>query len=354
MASDKDSLTKAYMERPDVFADAFNFLLYDGEQVIKPEELREMDTTAVALPFGSDGKQASVQKVRDVLKQWVLKRDNDAAYLLLGVENQSDIHYAMPVRNLLYDALQYTAQVDNIAKSHKKSRHNEKATSGEYLSGFHKSDKLIPVITLVIYFGADHWDGPTSLHEMLSVKNSSILKYVADYRINLLTPYALTNENAQKLCTDLKEVMLFVKYSRDKDKLREVIENDKKFRSIARDTARMIEAVTGTDIKAKESGGNVDMCKAIQDIRQEGYEQGIEQGIERGIEQGIERGIEQGIERGIEQGIEQGVEQGVERTIVVMINIFRSMGISDDEIISKIVENSTISVEDAERYVRGS
>ena len=30
------------------------------------------------------------------------------------------------------------------------------------------------------------------------------------------------------------------------------------------------------------------------------------------------------------------------------------MGISDDEIISKIVENSTISVEDAERYVRGS
>ena len=57
MASDKDSLTKAYMERPDVFADAFNFLLYDGEQVIKPEELREMDTTAVALPFGSDGKQ---------------------------------------------------------------------------------------------------------------------------------------------------------------------------------------------------------------------------------------------------------------------------------------------------------
>ena len=218
------------------------------------------------------------------------------------------------------------------------------------------------MITLVIYFGADHWDGPTSLHEMLSVKNSSILKYVADYRINLLTPYALTNENAQKLCTDLKEVMLFVKYSRDKDKLREVIENDKKFRSIARDTARMIEAVTGTDIKAKESGGNVDMCKAIQDIRQEGYEQGIEQGIERGIEQGIERGIEQGIERGIEQGIErgieqgieQGVEQGVERTIVVMINIFRSMGISDDEIISKIVENSTISAEDAERYVRGS
>ena len=55
MAKDKDTLTKKYMERPDVFADAFNFLIYDGRQVIRPEELRDMDTTAIALPFGLDG-----------------------------------------------------------------------------------------------------------------------------------------------------------------------------------------------------------------------------------------------------------------------------------------------------------
>ena len=70
---------------------------------------------------------------------------------------------------------------------------------------------------------------------------------------------------------------------------------------------------------------NVNMCKAIQDIRLEG----------------------------IEQGIEQGVEQGVERTIVMTINILRSMGMSDEEIVDKIVENSNISEEDAESYVYG-
>ena len=70
---------------------------------------------------------------------------------------------------------------------------------------------------------------------------------------------------------------------------------------------------------------NVNMCKAIQDIRLEG----------------------------IEQGIEQGVEQGVEKTIVMTIHILRSMGMSDDDIIDKIVENSNISEEDAERYVYG-
>ena len=42
MAKDKDTLTKKYMERPDVFADAFNFLIYDGRQVIRPEELRDL------------------------------------------------------------------------------------------------------------------------------------------------------------------------------------------------------------------------------------------------------------------------------------------------------------------------
>ena len=154
MAKNKDTLTKAFMERPDVFADIFNFLIYDGEQVIKAEELQAMDTTAIALPFGLNGTQAPVQKIRDVLKQWVLKRDDNAAYLLLGVENQSDIHYAMPVRNMLYDAMQYSAQADATAKAHRQTKGGDRHTSGEYLSGFYRSDQLIPVITLVIYFGA--------------------------------------------------------------------------------------------------------------------------------------------------------------------------------------------------------
>ena len=47
MANEKDTLTKAFIERPDVFADAFNFLMYDGRQVIKPQELETMDTASI-------------------------------------------------------------------------------------------------------------------------------------------------------------------------------------------------------------------------------------------------------------------------------------------------------------------
>ena len=46
-----------------------------------------------------------------------------------------------------------------------------KRTSGEYLSGFYKEDVLKPVVTLVIHFGADEWDAPLSLHEMMGSQN---------------------------------------------------------------------------------------------------------------------------------------------------------------------------------------
>ena len=101
-----DTVTKAYMKDNFVFADAFNYLIYGGEAVVDPKQLQELDTTEIALPFGSqdeEGKQPeeAVQKYRDVLKSAIIKQDDEAAYILLGIENQTDIHYAMPVRNII-------------------------------------------------------------------------------------------------------------------------------------------------------------------------------------------------------------------------------------------------------------
>lgn len=114
----KDTVTKAYMRNNSVFADAFNYLIYGGKTVVDPEKLHELDTTEIALPFVQEEngtrKEEAVPKYRDVLKSAVIKRDNEAAYILLGIENQTDIHYAMPVRNMIYDALQYGKQVANI------------------------------------------------------------------------------------------------------------------------------------------------------------------------------------------------------------------------------------------------
>ena len=145
--------------------------------MIQPEKLREIDTTEMAILQGGDQKHQdseTVQKYRDILKKTVVKEDGETVYLLLGVENQTDIHYAMPVRNLIYDALQYGKQVSDITAENRKT--GKKRSGGEYLSGFYKEDKLTPVITLVIHFGTELWDGPESLHEMLRVmiKNTGL------------------------------------------------------------------------------------------------------------------------------------------------------------------------------------
>ena len=94
-----DIVTKEYMRENAIFADAFNYLIYGGKKVIDPAGLTEIDTATSAV-----GKEDALQKYRDVLKAAVIKQDEKMSYVLLGIENQTDVHYAMPVRNAIYDA----------------------------------------------------------------------------------------------------------------------------------------------------------------------------------------------------------------------------------------------------------
>ncbi len=265
-----DSLTKEYMNNPAVFADAFNMYLFHGDQVIKPESLEELDTTEVVIPYGKDGEFVHEKKYRDVLK--IMKTDGKMAYSILGIENQTDIHYAMPVRNMLYDAMHLSKQVVEKAKLHRRSK--DKNTKAEFLSGFHKTDTLIPVITLVIYWGADVWDGPMSLKDMYSSVNERVDKFLPEYRINLIAPEQMSEIEIDSFKTDLKEVMLYIKYSRDKEKLKEITSVDESFRHMRRETANVLNIITNSKLKIDEGEEEIDMCLAIQQMREDALLEG--------------------------------------------------------------------------------
>ena len=87
----KDTVTKEYMSVPEHFADAFNFYLFDGGQLIQADSLSLMDPTEFAIIFNEDSTKIT-QKIRDVLKQCVVMEDDKHTYLVLGIENQSNIH----------------------------------------------------------------------------------------------------------------------------------------------------------------------------------------------------------------------------------------------------------------------
>ena len=264
-----DKLTTKFMNHNDVFADAFNFFIYNGEKIIDASTLKPMDSHILLDIFDWDKPKQSyktVQKYRDVFKQTVIKYNDEAAYVLLGVENQTDIHYAMPVRNMIYDALSYAEQVSARGYYNKK---NKTAKDGvEFLSGFLKTDKLIPVITLVVYFGVEKWDGPVSLHEMLDTNNDVVLKYIQDYRINLIEPSGIKEEELELFTSDLKEVLTFIKFSKDSEKIKEHYMDRGKV-MIDNDAIRVIETVTNIKVPKKKGRKKTDMCEAINKLIEE-------------------------------------------------------------------------------------
>ena len=286
-----DAITKAYIRKNEVFADAFNYFMYDGVQVIQPERLKELDSTEIAILLNEKEttdkkavKAEAQQKYRDILKSAAIMEDGHTAYILLGIENQTDVNYAMPVRNMLYDALQYTKQVSEIADVHRRKKENSSHKSvshAEFISGFYKSDRLIPVITLVIYFNAGEWDGPRSLLDMMEIPDPIVRRYAQDYQIHLINPNQIEDEALEKFQSSLREVMGCIKYSRSKEKLAAFINNNPRMNMEAA-AARVIEAINHVPIRIQEGDGKFNMCEAIEEMIKDGREAGREVGRQEG------------------------------------------------------------------------
>ena len=270
-----DTEGKRYLFNNDIFADAFNYLVYGGKQVIKADELREIDTTELAFPYGN-GAKVPVQKYRDILKLWDAKMDDAAIYVILGTELQDKVHYGMPVKDGLYDMLGYSNQIDEIRRSYRKQNGKNdtdgelvidgdslkiKLTSEEFLSGLRKGDKLIPIITAVVYLGDTPWDGPRSLHEMLDFKNDAIKDFVPDYKINLISPADMDDDEFTKFNTDLGFAMNVIKHQ--SDNADEII-GATNHRKIDRDTAVFLNTAVKLNLEYEEKTGGVDMCLAME------------------------------------------------------------------------------------------
>ena len=158
-----------------------------------------------------------------------------------------------------------------------------KISSGEFLSVFYKGDRLIPVITLVIHFGPEKWDAPMRLHEMMDIKDPELLDYIPDYKINLISPCSLSDEQLNQFHTSLREVLLFIKYSKDKDRLRQAIAADSRFASLEQRAGQVIKILTGSDFEIKKKEETINMCKALEDLKEEGREEGRMQGQTEGV-----------------------------------------------------------------------
>ena len=186
----------------------------------------------------------------------------------------------MPVRNMLYDAMQYEKQVRDLAKTHR--REHDAQTSEEYLSGMKKDDRLTPAIN----FGDKKWDGPLTLREMYAPQPDRILALVPDYRVLLIDPMQMEDKDLARLNSSLREVLAYIKYQHDKRQMQRLITEDERFSRLERNAAMVINAVTNAGISIEPDSEVVNVCDAIQQMINDGITQGEKMGELRGEKQG--------------------------------------------------------------------
>lgn len=265
-----DTVLKNFWRDNKRFADLFNAVLFDGEYVIKPETLEEVDTDISGILKFSAHTQ-TLQKILDVVKKSAYGVD----FVILGLENQQHIHFAMPLRVMLGDAMGYLKEYEAIVKKNKEEGHWK--SKEEFLSGFHREDRLHPCVTICVYYGEKDWDGPFTLIDMLNIPNE-LQPVVNDYKMNLIQL-----KESESIKFQNTEVQTVFDVSRNiikgnYEKLTDIYHEQE----IDSELGLVIGAITESkelmNLALEKKGGKMNMCSALEQLKREGIEEGLQRG----------------------------------------------------------------------------
>ena len=253
--AEKDILEKVLADYNDVFADIVNVLLFDGEQVVNPDDL---ETVKDRSQYKADGRVH--EQERDVAKRL---KDGKATIALLGFEHQTAAERYMPIRQIGYDAQSYRAQLLKRDSEH-----------------------LHPVITMVLYFGTERWPFSQHLTDHLVIPER-FRAYVSDYEMkNLFEISYLTPEQVSLFKSDFRYVADYFVQKRmthDYHPSSDVVQH-------VDETLKLMSVLTG-DRRFEEvvsdlpQGKGVNMCEILDRVENRGIERGLAQGKLEGMTQ---------------------------------------------------------------------
>jgi len=110
--------------------------------------------------------------------------------------------------------------------------------------------------------------------------SSTLMKYVQDYKIHLIQPYGISDKYLQKFQSSLREVLGCIKYSKDKEKLWNFMKDNPRM-NMEVEAARVIEAINHVPIRLEKGAEQFDMCKAIEEMIEDGRQEGREETLMR-------------------------------------------------------------------------
>ena len=275
--AEKDLTEKILEDYPDVFADIYNALVFNGKQVIKDSELSE---SMVHSQYKADDRKVHEME-RDTVKRW--GRDN-VVLAILGVENQSKPEKLMASRVIGYDGASYRAQtlrIDAEKRELKKLHKEKKISDAAYIERLEAVDgRIAPVVTIVLYFGTgQRWTAPRSLKELLDIPDG-LEPFVNDYRIHVFEVAWLTDEQIESMNSDFKVIARFF---RDKRLGVDTITKDETKIKHVHEALKLLSAFTGDsryeELIGSEDGEEVDsMCEIMDRAVNRGRNEGRNEG----------------------------------------------------------------------------
>lgn len=322
---------RRWLSDKDRFADLFNATIFEGNNVVQAKDLEVLDSEMDLLLTDKLEKAKEVNRYRDIVMLW----KKGMAFAVLGCENQAKMHHAMPVRNMVYDGLNYAEQIKQHKKNYEKNS-KEKMSSDEFLSGLRREDKIYPVITIVFYYGKDIWNTNRSLYEMfpqeiLKEKKNLLEKFVPNYWINLVD--AGNVEDIPLFRTDLQEILGMLKYRKNKAELVKYIrEKEAYFRNVDEETYHAIreflhsEKILKREVRKHMGKEKIDMCQALEELYNDGVNEGISQGISQGIMLGEENHLLKQMKAKISKGMKlEEIAEVLEESIETITELMKKI-----------------------------
>lgn len=193
-----DITMKEWLEIPEVFAELFNGAVLKGKRKIRCEDLLERNSDYVVSIKNKNGEQVYEEKFRDVVNRC----DSELGLMVLAVENQEDVCNIMPVRNMMYDAMCYEKNIREIV-----ARNENEGKKISFTQVIDEDQKIMPLVTVVLYTGKKKWTGPKTLSEMWNISDETkeILKNdLNDYKIHIIDANHMEQEEIENYKGDVK------------------------------------------------------------------------------------------------------------------------------------------------------
>ena len=205
----QNAVSIEYFKNPKRFADLLNGYFFGGTEVVRWESVQERDPVLQKIK-GEGTKVLTKANIVDLFRNVEI----DGFRIGVILQNQSKIHYAMPIRIMNEEAEEYYSQWKILEKKH---REKKDLKGAEFLSGMCKNDRINPLLILIVYFGEEKWDAAESAQKMFGkvAESEKMRGLLTEYPIHVFDLRRFAN--ADNFCTDLKWVIGFLQRDRNRE-----------------------------------------------------------------------------------------------------------------------------------------